>query len=387
MKKHKTKEEWIKLFKKYESNSWDWNLLFITLNASDKESTCRIKSRRGRSYKEKQMTHRFLRKYNDWKISDNSFMNKKPRKRHKTNKEINDFIENLTDKEKEIIIREHIKRNEEEKSDSQYGGLSMSKKAFVKNVHRTTLYKNPIPRKYKFDFARKIIEETFIQNHKIYGSKRLSICLERKGVEINERTLRRYMSMWGLVTKTRRSKRKSENKNLNVSIPDIVQRNFNPEKDTIVSTDVSYIPAKTDQNNIYLSIAISHKTKMIESWELSDRNNNKLVIDTLNNLKRTSQFILHSDHGFQYSSEYVKHKVTKKYITSMGRIGNSLDNRESEYFFSCLKGEYLKFIKTWTMNLEEIRKHISWYINWYNKNRIQSRLQWKAPTEVSAYAI
>ncbi len=81
---------------------------------------------------------------------DNTFMSKKIKKR-KSNKEIDDFINNLTDEEKKIIIREHIKRNEKEKDKAQYDGLSISKSAFVKNVHRTTLYKKAKQRAYKFD--------------------------------------------------------------------------------------------------------------------------------------------------------------------------------------------------------------------------------------------
>ncbi len=48
---------------------------------------------------------------------------------------------------------------------------------------------------------------------------------------------------------------------------------------------------------------------------------------------------MRSDYGSQYSSEYVKNHFKIKYIVSMGEIGNSLDNREFEYFFVCLKGE------------------------------------------------
>ncbi len=126
---------------------------------------------------------------------------------------------------------------------------------------------------------------------------------------------------------------------------------------------------------------------MIESWHPSSKNNNQLVINTFNKLKLTKKFIVHSDHGSQYSSEYVKNQSKIKYIVSMSEVGNSLDNREVKYFFGCPKGEYLKNIKTWDMSMEEIHKHIKWYIEWYNTKRIQKRLHWKAPTEVSAYAI
>jgi putative transposase len=56
-----------------------------------------------------------------------------------------------------------------------------------------------------------------------------------------------------------------ESKNTKIDFPDLVKRNYNPDKNNIFATDVSYIPAKVEQNHVYLSVIISHKTKKIES--------------------------------------------------------------------------------------------------------------------------
>ncbi|WP_100679224.1 integrase core domain-containing protein [Mesoplasma tabanidae] len=93
---------------------------------------------------------------------------------------------------------------------------------------------------------------------------------------------------------------------------------------------------------------------------------------------------MHFDHGFQYSSYEVTKKVKEMSSQiSMSRIGNSLDNREAEYFFSCLKGEYLNRINTQKMKLKEIYKHIQWYISWYNNHKIQKVLNLKTPAWAS----
>ncbi|ATZ17139.1 transposase [Williamsoniiplasma luminosum] len=175
-----------------------------------------------------------------------------------------------------------------------------------------------------------------------------------------------------------------ENKNTDVKFEDLVRRNFNPEEDNIIATDVSYIPADAAENFAYLSITISHKTKMIESWKLSQSNNVQLVLDTIDGLKRKN-FIFHSDHGFQYSSYKVLDRLKAiNAKTSMGRVGNSLDNREAEYFFGCLKGEYLNHLATTKMKFDEIYKCISEYIEWYNFKRKQKILNWKTPASASA---
>ncbi|WP_157775839.1 hypothetical protein [Mesoplasma florum] len=49
-----------------------------------------------------------------------------------------------------------------------------------------------------------------------------------------------------------------------------MKRNYNSELDNMVATDVSYIPATSTYNDVYLSVAISHKTKKIESWKISE---------------------------------------------------------------------------------------------------------------------
>ncbi|AKU79845.1 DDE-type integrase/transposase/recombinase [Spiroplasma turonicum] len=125
--------------------------------------------------------------------------------------------------------------------------------------------------------------------------------------------MRHYLKRWGFIIKTRVKKRKQEFKNTKVKFLDLVKRNYNPEKDNIIATDVSYIPGLVEGNNYYLSAAISHKTKKIESWCLSQRNNTQLVGDTLNKINKT-KFILHSDQVSQYSSYEVRDLVKKMIV-------------------------------------------------------------------------
>lgn len=65
----------------------------------------------------------------------------------------------------------------------------------------------------------------------------------------------------------------------------------------------------------------------------------------------------------------------------MSRIGNSLDNREIEYFFSNIKSECLNLFEIKKINFEELKNTISDYINWYNNKRFQSIINWKTPQE------
>ncbi|WP_027121163.1 integrase core domain-containing protein, partial [Mycoplasma leonicaptivi] len=99
--------------------------------------------------------------------------------------------------------------------------------------------------------------------------------------------------------------------------------------------------------------------------------------------KKKSKIIVHSDHGYQYSSNrYIKLSKKNNFKISMGRVGNSLDNREAEYFFSNIKSEMLNKINISKLNFSELLNLIKNYVDWYNFERIQSNLQWKTPQEV-----
>ncbi|WP_243555402.1 IS3 family transposase [Mycoplasmopsis bovis] len=60
----------------------------------------------------------------------------------------------------------------------------------------------------------------------------------------------------------------------------------------------------------------------------------------------------------------------------MSRIGNSLDNREIEYFFSVLKTEmfenFEKSVKK--MTLKQLERHLNRFIDWYNNERMLKNL-------------
>lgn len=86
--------------------------------------------------------------------------------------------------------------------------------------------------------------------------------------------------------------------------------------------------------------------------------------------KVTTEVQLHSDQGFQYTSQ-VYFKLTKSYgITpSMSRRGNPYDNALAENFFGILKAECINRRKIFTY--DEARLIISEYIDFYNNERIQ----------------
>ena len=139
-------------------------------------------------------------------------------------------------------------------------------------------------------------------------------------------------------------------------------------------TDISYI--RTGQGFLYLSIIRDLYDNSIVAYKTATRQTISLVLDTIHlamkkEKKRVAaELHLHSDQGFQYTSQ-AYFKLTQSYgITpSMSRRGNPYDNAMAENFFSILKTECFHRHKPKTF--KEANERIDNYIYFYNNQRIQ----------------
>ena len=155
--------------------------------------------------------------------------------------------------------------------------------------------------------------------------------------------------------------------------PNLLDRDFHavrPNQKWV--TDISYI--KTGQGFLYLSVIRDLYDNSIVAYKTGTEQNINLVLSTIREAKRkekvTAELQLHSDQGFQYTSQ-AYFKLTQSYhiSPSMSRRGNPYDNALAENFFSILKTECINRVKLRTY--EEARLLIDEYVYFYNHERIQ----------------
>lgn len=155
--------------------------------------------------------------------------------------------------------------------------------------------------------------------------------------------------------------------------PNIMNRDFKADRPNHKwATDISYI--RTEQGFLYLSIIRDLYDNSIVAYRTETEQNIRLVLDTvieaMSKEKVTEELQLHSDQGFQYTSQAYFNLTTSYNITrSMSRRGNPYDNALAEDFFSILKTECIHRIKLQTF--EEARNIIDEYIYFCNNERIQ----------------
>ena len=207
---------------------------------------------------------------------------------------------------------------------------------------------------------------------KTYGYRRVHIWLERQGVHHNPKTILRVMQKYNLLSVVRRKKYRNYGEYLH-RYPNLLNRDFKAERpNQKCVTDISYI--KTNQGTLYLSIIRDLFDNSIVAYKTGTEQNINPVLQTIREAQKkekvTAEVQIHSDQGFQYTSQ-AYYRLTKSYnITpSMSRKGNPYDNALAENFFSILKTECIYRIKLKTY--DEARLIIDEYIDFYNNERIQ----------------
>lgn len=95
---------------------------------------------------------------------------------------------------------------------------------------------------------------------------------------------------------------------------------------------------------------------------------------------------LHSDQGFQYTSQ-AYFNLTKQYGTtsSVSRRGNPYDNAVIENFFGRLKSELLYLQEFESM--EQFKAELIDYLDYYNNRRIKMKLGGLPPAVHRCYAL
>ena len=209
---------------------------------------------------------------------------------------------------------------------------------------------------------------------KTYGYRRVHIWLERNGIHKNPKTVLRVMQKYNLLSVIRRKRFYKYNQHLH-RYKNLWEQDFHADRPNRKwATDISYI--HTEQGVLYLSIIRDLYDNSIVAYKTGTQQTVGLVLDTIRAAKKkekvTAELQLHSDQGFQYTSnQYFKLTQAYHITPSMSSKGNPYDNAMAENFFSILKTECIHRVKLKTY--DEARRLIEEYIRFYNNERIQTK--------------
>lgn len=223
---------------------------------------------------------------------------------------------------------------------------------------------------------RLLIEEVFNKSKQKAGYRTIKMNLLNKyGVIMNNKKIRRLMNKYGLQTKVRRKnpyKEIMKKTQEHSTCANILNRQFNQSKPfTTLCTDITYLYYGKCEK-AYLSAVKDIATGEIVAYNVSKYLTMPIVLNTINKLNKAidlNNVLIHSDQGFHYTNpEYRILLKNKNVIQSMSRKGCCIDNAPMESFFGHFKDEVdYKNCKTF----EELVEMVDEYMYYYNNERYQ----------------
>ena len=246
--------------------------------------------------------------------------------------------------------------------------------------------KRPVSQRTKTN-ARLVdeINTAYQENRKAYGSPRVHIALQKKGVICGHNRVARLMRLNSIVAQRQfRRKRHQTTAHGRSLAMNLVNRNFRVSKPNRVwAADITVLWSGSGW--LYLAVVMDLYSRRIIGWAMQKRMTEDLTINALRmavgQRMPKGELIHHSDQGSQYAGDSFRRELALyRIVPSMSRKGNCYDNAVVESFFKTLKAEIQKEDRSKTR--EETRSRIFEYIEvFYNRKRLHSTLGYQSPVE------
>jgi len=218
--------------------------------------------------------------------------------------------------------------------------------------------------------------------------------LDLIGGQMNHKRILRIMRKFGIVTKIRRQnayRKTAKTTYEHKTVLNHLNRRFDQqEPGKVFVTDITYLRIRSGQP-VYLSCVKDIATHEIMAHHVSANLHMELFLHTTNKLAKRLQenihpeAMIHSDQGFRYMHPAYQTRIREMGILqSMSRRGNCLDNTTMELLFGHLK-DYVDYKLAY--DLDEVFAMVDAFIDYYNSERRQWKLQKMTPVQYRSHLI
>lgn len=259
--------------------------------------------------------------------------------------------------------------------DKRNACLSLNEQFGLLGVSKTAYYYDPVPENEENLLLMEMIDKVFT-DHPYYGSRRMTVTLQKQGQEVNRKRVVRLMRQMGLEAiypKGKLSQPDEKNKKYPYLLRDVVVA----RPDQVWSTDITYIPVKG--GFLYLTAVIDWRTRFVLSWRLSNTMDVSFCLEALEEaLTLGRPEVFNSDQGSQYTSRDFTGVLESHGIKiSMDGKGRAFDNIFVERLWRTVKYEEV-YIKRYESGLDAERG-LRAYMKFYNEERPHQALEYETP--------
>jgi len=235
-----------------------------------------------------------------------------------------------------------------------------------------------------------LIEQVHVDNYDAYGYRKTWLALKRRGVRVGRDRVKRLMREAGIQGAKRRGKpwRTTIPDPAARRPPDLVDRDFTADRpDELWVADFTYL--RCWEGLVFFSFVLDAFSRRVVGWQFSTSMRTDLVLDALRMaLTRRAagadvELIHHSDAGSQYTS-FAFQQVLDDHgvLSSIGSVGDALDNAMAESFVDTFKTELIAD-RVWRTRAQLELAIVEW-VAWFNTTRLHQSLGDIPPAELEA---
>jgi putative transposase len=224
----------------------------------------------------------------------------------------------------------------------------------------------------------RLIDEQYTRTP-FYGSRRMTVMLQRLGYPVNRKRVQRLMRVMGLAgiaPGPQTSQAHPEHK----VYPYLLRGLAIDRPNQVWASDITYLPMR--QGFLYLVAILDWYSRYVVAWSLSNTLETAFCLDALQRaLAGARPEIFNSDQGVQYTStEFTRVLSEHEVAISMDGRGRVFDNIFVERLWRTLKYELI-YLHEFTNGLE-LHGALSTYFDFYNGSRPHQALGYQTPSEL-----
>lgn len=226
--------------------------------------------------------------------------------------------------------------------------------------------------------------ESVQMEHPRSGYRTMLHYLDRRGVRVGERKLRRIMKKYDLHARLKRAFVATTDSNHSHRVyPNLLPNRTVMGLNEVWTADLTYV--RIANGFVYVAIVLDLYSRKVIGWSVSKRIDGDLAVAALqmaiDQRKPKPGCIHHSDRGVQYlCDDYIALLKKHGFWISNSAKGNPYDNAWTERFMRTLKQEEV-YLANYETYLDVIENLPSFIEEVYNEKRIHSGLEYLTPVE------
>jgi len=251
----------------------------------------------------------------------------------------------------------------------------------VLNIPRSTYY-HDAKRVEKEEPFTELVIQIFRESRNNYGARRIKAALRKKGHRLSRRRIRRIMKANGLVSNYTVAQYKVHAHKAAASrIPNRLNRRFDEHPPyAVMVSDLTYVRVGGKWH--YICLLADLFNREIVGCSAGPRKTVALVQQALSQVKGNLNQVqlFHTDQGSEFNNRLMANALKTFGIQpSMSLKGCPYDNAVAEATFKTFKIEFI--YQHQFEDLAQLRRELTDYVNWFNRWRLHSSLDYNSPFE------